>query len=82
MTLGDMLRGRIPEDRRFFLDVKFYGIPSVVNDILRRIKKKRPACEGVSVCFDSNFPIDPDIEDDQFRLEVHPLYGVGGDFFL
>ncbi len=76
LNVIDVLLNRIPEDRRFFLDVKLYGIPSVFNDTLRFIKERWPGCEGVSVCYDPGFPIDLSIEDSQFRLEVHPLYGV------
>ena len=74
LTLVDFLEGNIPEDRRFFFDIKFYGIPYVVNNTLRAIKERWPGCEGVSVCYDKGFPIASDIEDEQFRLEVHPLY--------
>jgi hypothetical protein len=80
MTIEDILLERIPEDRRFFLDIKFYGIPSVFNSTLWAIKNRWPGCEGVSVAFDPGFPIDPDIEDEQFRLVVYPLYGEGGPF--
>lgn len=75
LGVADVLLGQIPEDRRFFLDVKFWDIPSVFNHTLWYIWNRWPGCEGVSVCFDSGFPIDPNIEDKQFRLEVHPLYG-------
>lgn len=74
LTTMDVLKEQVPPDRRFFLDLMLYGIPSVVNATLRTIKERWPACEGVSLCTYPDFPIDPTIEDDQFRLEVHPLY--------
>lgn len=82
MTMADVLLEQVPEDRRFFLDVMLYGIPNVVNDTLLAIKNRWPGCEGVSVLFDPGYPIDPTIEDEQFRLEVHPMYGPGGPFYL
>ena len=82
MILADVLLERIPEDRRFFLDVRMYDIPSVVNATLLVIKNRWPGCEGVSVMFDPGYPIDPTIEEEQFRLEVHPMYGPGGPFHL
>ena len=80
MRLGitDILLTRVPEDRRFFLDLKLYDIPSVANATLRAIKHRWPGCEGVSVALYPGYPIEPDIEDAQFRLEIHSLYQEAG----
>ena len=75
LTLLDVLLERVPEDRRFFLDMGLYGIPSVVNGTLRAIRERWPGCEGVSVLLYPGFPIDPGIEDGQFKLEIGSLYG-------
>lgn len=74
LTIIDFIEDRIPEDRRFFLDLKFFGIPSVVNDTLKSIKNRWPGCEGVSIAIPKGFPIEPGIEEEQFRIEVHSLY--------
>ncbi|HEC65824.1 MAG TPA: hypothetical protein ENI23_11040 [bacterium] len=82
MTTLDVLLQRIPEDRRFFLDVKTYGSVDELNSLLRFIKNRWPGCEGVSICYDLDFLFDLGILDEQFRVEVFPMYGPGGFLYL